>query len=89
MIYTVFPLKVLHDEFSDEMPQDFSTYSEALAYAEERFETSDEYEISYTTGEVVWFLQFPFCHLAQFIFSFLYVQSIDKRYIIWDRKSVV
>lgn len=48
MIYTVF--------FNDgnELPQDFSTYSDALSYAEEVKSDYDvDYTIECTTGEIV------------------------------------
>lgn len=45
MIYTVFPTR------EDQMPQDFSGYEEAQAYAD-RY-VSGDYEIQSTEGEIV------------------------------------
>ena len=46
MIYTVFP------KDKGELPQDFPTYEEAVAYGTERF-GKDAYVIESTTGECV------------------------------------
>lgn len=46
MIYTVFP------KIEGELPQDFSTYSDAKEYGDEEFGRGN-YEIESTKGEVV------------------------------------
>lgn len=48
MIFTVFPKT--NDEF--DLPQDFSTYEDALKYAEGKYK-EDEYIIEPTSGDCV------------------------------------
>lgn len=50
MLYTVF-----FDENSNELPQDFASYSEAKAYAEERVSNglADMYNIESCEGELI------------------------------------
>lgn len=52
MIYTVFPLVSNGNRYfaADELPQDFPTYAEALAYAEE---LTMDYIIESVNGECV------------------------------------